>query len=140
MTHTNEEESPFGLQSNEGDACYKAATDAYEKLKEPLDGALKKITDSIHESLHNYLMDWMESDLQSNFASLVRERAERIISGLFNGSYDEATAKQWLQNYSFEKYREAVAKNYPHIIKEKLIEDLTEENKRLKEQLEWARR
>jgi hypothetical protein len=132
-------ESKYGLTEMENDACDKAATEAFEKLKNPLDGALKKITDSIHESLHDYLMDWMESDLQSNFAGLVRTRSERIISGLFNGSYDEETAKQWLVSYDFEKYREAAAKNYPDIIKEKLIDDLTTENKRLKEQLEWMR-
>lgn len=134
------EQSRFGLTSKQNDMCYEVATNAFEKLKQPLESALKKITDSIHESLQNYIMDWMESDMQSNFASMVRERSENIINGLFNGTYHESIARQWLGCYDFEKYREAAAKNYPNIISEQLIKDLTEENTRLKQQLEWARR
>lgn len=132
-------EKKFGLNDDEYEACYGAATVAAEKLREPLSKAIKEITDEIHESIHNYLMDWLESDLQSNFAGLVRTRAERIINGLFNGSYEEATAKQWLESYDFEKYREKVVVNYPRIITEKRVSELEEENKRLRENLESYR-
>jgi len=149
LAHSNEEtmeqielmaESRYGMLEPESESAYAAAANAFKELNSPLASAVKDITDTITSQVHDYMANWLEGDLMSNFHGMVRERADRIIKGLLNGTYDEATAKQWIGSFDFADYRKGVAEKYPELITNVLVAELMAENKRLRESLEWARR
>ncbi len=109
-------------------------------MNEHLSKSFKKLTDSAHEAMHDYVMNMMESDTKFNFADMVRRRVNDIMKGLLSGGWQEAVAKKWLDGYDFEKFRLNVYLAHTETIHNKLIDELVKENKSLKESLEFARR
>jgi len=100
------QEKYYGLTDSEYDACNTQASAIYEKMR-------------VRIELHDYILNWLESDLTSNYNDLVRERANRIIQGLCGKKYEKA---------------------YPNVIVNKLLEETLEENKRLKKDNDFLRR
>jgi tRNA(Met) C34 N-acetyltransferase TmcA len=130
----------YGLSTEQWEACEKAASQIREKFAPALAKAIKALNDQTFSEINDYLTGDMESDTTYNFRSMVRERTETIMKGLLNGDWNEDTAKQWLENYDFEKFRLDVYNAHRETIQNKLIEDLQRENKTLTERLELRER
>lgn len=123
---------------------YFAARDAVEKFMakfeadhfEPL---LKKFSEKFYEKLledvQTYLMSNAESNLQGELWRGIDESIKYLLSG-----EPWAIERYALAKYNGEAVRAAIAKHIPTELQNARIADLETENKRLREQLEWARR
>jgi hypothetical protein len=124
---------------------YFAARDVAEKFMEKFEAdhfkpLLKKAGDELYsqmqESLENYLLSDVESNIQGTIWRQIDDSVEALLSG-----QKWALEKYLLgTRYDHGKIREAVAKLVPAELQDARVKDLEEENKRLREQIETLQR
>lgn len=106
------------------------------KLREAVDKAVKDITDKAYESIESTF----ENDVAYNFGGMVRDRARYIMHGLLNGGWQEAMAKNWLYDFDFREYRNAVYLANHEAIQSQLVDDLRAKIAELEKEIAYQKR
>lgn len=122
-------------------AATNAAADRFReiidpKLKEAVDKAVKDIADKAYESIESAF----ENDVAYNFGGMVRDRARYIMKGLLNGGWQEAMAKNWLYDFDFSEYRNAVYSANHEAIQSQLVDDLRAKIAELEKEIAYQKR
>jgi len=135
----------IALSEQEIAACDEQAKKAMEALGPGLQKTLATAIDTASENIMNYVQVSMEGDLAYNFQQMVQSKVEAVMSGLLNEGgmncgWDLAEAQKFITNYSFREYRRLVYEAHKDVIHNQIIEDLTAENKQLKETIEFHSR
>lgn len=124
---------------------YRASTRMAEAMlakfsAEHMKPLVDEFADTFREKLWDDVRDWLLSDTEMNIASEVRHMVEQTIQALLTG--EEWAMKRYpFADYSKgEKVRAAVAKHGGDELLMRRIADIEKELRRVREQLEWARR
>jgi hypothetical protein len=124
---------------------YFAARDAAEKFMadfeaENFSPLLKKAAETFMETMQESLENWLLSNVESNLQGTIWRQIDESVKALLSGERWALERYALGERYDCEKIRVAVAKHIPSELQDKRIADLEAENKRLREDLAWHRR
>lgn len=126
-------------------ANYFASHDIAEKFMQQFEAEqfkplLEKFVDQFRERVWDDFATFLMSDTEGNLHIQIRQRVDRAIESLLAGNPNYIAQFVMPEHSSFgEQIRKAVAKAIPVELQDRRIKDLEEENKRLRESLEFSR-
>ncbi len=126
------------LTEDTENAC-KAISDSLDIAVVRSERNIKKFVDEMAETFYDSLKNYLAGDMQYNIKSYIKDEVETIIKKLLEG--DVKTIHDLGIDYSFryEDIRIAIWKSCAGDIENNIIKNLLDENKGLKESLEYAR-
>lgn len=96
---------------------------------------IDQFVDKFREKLWDDVSAWLLTDTESNLQSEIWRRVDSSVAAILSGN------EQMIEHYALQKYdrdevRGAIAKAIPKELQDLRVQDLEEENKRLKERIE----
>lgn len=144
MTTINENDVVQGQDNTLGPGYFSARRFAVSFVsgmkEEQFKPIIEKITKDIHTELWNKIADSMIYDIENSVQFHIWQTVDDIVKYLLGGTKWAMDKYALGERYDCDKVREAIAKHIPRELQEARIVDLEEENKKLKDELEWARK
>ena len=125
--------------------AYFAARRAAEALfagdnAQPFRASVLKATELMRDELYQYVEDYIKGDLETNIGGHIKDMVDRTVQAILTGEEWALNLYPLSRYHDGEKIRAVVAAHCGESVLKMRVTELEDENKRLRESLEWARR